>query len=134
VTDAEHAAALAEIERLWDAADGTPEAARLRALGEAVADHEDATMPMTDDAPTPLLVTYSPTCGAAYVYFRPIAKGGVYRTDATLFPTLLDFDAAGNLLGVEALDARLLPAEWLVAAVPPGDEGNALRRLRERFG
>lgn len=72
------------------------------------------------DPTRPLAVTYDPDARAAYVYYRPIARGGVWRTDATLFPTLLDFDAAGALLGVECLDVSVVPAAWLAAAVPPG--------------
>lgn len=77
---------------------------------------------MTDefDATRPLLVTYCDDARAAYVYYRPIARGGVHWTCDYLFPTLLDFDRDGNLLGVECLDTRVVPDAWLARAVPPG--------------
>lgn len=51
-TDADHAAAVAEIERLWDAAPGTPEHDRLEVLGILVAAYEDARWPI--DPPDPV--------------------------------------------------------------------------------
>lgn len=41
-TEAEHQAALAEVERLWGADDGTPEGARLDILVEWIEAYEEA--------------------------------------------------------------------------------------------
>ncbi len=45
-SDADHAAAIAEIERLWDAAPGTPEHDRLEVLGVLVAAYEAERWPV----------------------------------------------------------------------------------------
>lgn len=45
-TDDEHRAALAEIERLWDAPDGSPEADRLEMLAELVEAYEQEHYPI----------------------------------------------------------------------------------------
>lgn len=51
-TDEEHRAALAEIERLWDAPDGSPEADRLEVLSMLVEAYEQAHYPIA--APDPV--------------------------------------------------------------------------------
>jgi HTH-type transcriptional regulator/antitoxin HigA len=50
--DADHAAALREIERLWDAKEGTPEGDRLDVLATLVEAYEDKHFPI--DAPDPI--------------------------------------------------------------------------------
>ncbi len=45
-TDADHAAAIKEIERLWDSVPGTPEHDRLKLLGELVSAYEDRKYPL----------------------------------------------------------------------------------------
>jgi HTH-type transcriptional regulator/antitoxin HigA len=50
-TEAEHEAALREIERLWDAEEGTADADRLEILVSAVEAYEEVHFPM--DAPRP---------------------------------------------------------------------------------
>ncbi len=50
--DADHDAALREIERLWGAKEGTPEADRLEVLTTLVEAYEDKHFPM--DAPDPI--------------------------------------------------------------------------------
>ena len=47
--DADHAAALREIERLWDAAAGTEEADNLDILATLVEKYEESRWPMVDD-------------------------------------------------------------------------------------
>ncbi|MGH9604170.1 MAG: helix-turn-helix domain-containing protein [Terracidiphilus sp.] len=51
-TEADHDAALREIERLWDAEDGTPDGDRLEVLTTLVEAYEDAHFPM--DLPDPI--------------------------------------------------------------------------------
>jgi len=51
-TEADHAAALREIERLWGADEGTPEGDRLEVLTTLVEAYEQAHFPM--DAPDPI--------------------------------------------------------------------------------
>lgn len=51
-TDADHEAALKEIERLWNVAEGTPEADHLEILSTLVAAYEEARFPM--DLPDPI--------------------------------------------------------------------------------
>jgi HTH-type transcriptional regulator/antitoxin HigA len=51
-TETDHAAALAEIERLWPSAHGTPEADRLEALAALVGLYEDRVHPI--DPPDPV--------------------------------------------------------------------------------
>lgn len=51
-TDADHEAAVDEIERLWDAEPGTPDHDRLEILGTLVSAYEDARWPI--DAPDPV--------------------------------------------------------------------------------
>lgn len=51
-TDAEHADALAEVERLWDAPEGSAEADRLEVLVMLVEAYETARIPM--EAPDPI--------------------------------------------------------------------------------
>lgn len=51
-TDADHEAALAEIERLWDAKEGTPDSDRLEILTTLVEAYEEANFPM--DLPDPI--------------------------------------------------------------------------------
>jgi HTH-type transcriptional regulator / antitoxin HigA len=51
-TEADHAAALREIDRLLDAPEGTPEADRLEILSTLVADYEDRHHPI--DPPDPI--------------------------------------------------------------------------------
>ena len=60
-------------------------------------------------------ITYDRQDDAAYVYLREIEPGGVARTiqagDVGLLN--LDFDAAGRLVGIEAIPAStLLPADY----------------------
>jgi HTH-type transcriptional regulator/antitoxin HigA len=50
-TDEEHAAALAEVERLWGAPDGTPEGDRLDLLVTLIEAYEEARYPI--DPPDP---------------------------------------------------------------------------------
>jgi HTH-type transcriptional regulator/antitoxin HigA len=51
-TDADHGAALLEIERLWDAEDGTPEGGCLEILTGLVEAYEEANFPI--DTPDPI--------------------------------------------------------------------------------
>ena len=51
-TDADHEAALKEIESLWDAEEGTPESDRLEILATLVEAYEEARFPM--DLPDPI--------------------------------------------------------------------------------
>ena len=51
-TEADHAAALREIERLWGAGEGTPQGDRLEVLATLVEAYEQAHFPM--DAPDPI--------------------------------------------------------------------------------
>lgn len=51
-TDADHEAALVEIERLWDAKEGTPDSDRLEILTTLVEAYEEANFPM--DLPDPI--------------------------------------------------------------------------------
>ena len=51
-TEAEHAEALADIERLWDAPEGSPEADRLEVLAMLVEAYEKAHFPI--EAPDPV--------------------------------------------------------------------------------
>lgn len=83
-------------------------------------------------APVPLRVTYDAEVDAAYVYFRRIDPGEIAWTCDWLYPTLLDFGRDGALLGVECLDPREVPADWLAAAVPPGTPW-ILTRAMERL-
>ena len=70
-------------------------------------------------------VRYDRTVDAAYIYLREIEPGGVART-TSVGRLNLDFDAAGILVGIEALQASaLLPAELLAsAAVDPHGDSN----------
>jgi HTH-type transcriptional regulator / antitoxin HigA len=54
-TDADHAAALKEIERLWNAADGSPEADRLEVLAILVEDYESRRWPVPQATPVEIL-------------------------------------------------------------------------------
>jgi HTH-type transcriptional regulator/antitoxin HigA len=47
--DTEHAAALAELGRLWNAQPGTPEHEELQALGAAVSAYEDERIPLPNN-------------------------------------------------------------------------------------
>lgn len=69
-------------------------------------------------------ITFDPAAGAAYVYLAPqIAKGGVKRCVPLMLDEgdlVLDFDEAGKLLGIEILNASMLPDSVLKAAeLPP---------------
>jgi uncharacterized protein YuzE len=74
-------------------------------------------------------ITCDRQADAAYVYLRELEPAGVARMMAieTGGPILhLDFDAAGLLVGIEAIPASaLLPAELLTAAVDPDVHADA---------
>ncbi len=55
VDDEGHAAALREVERLWDAPEGTPEAARLDVLATLVEAYERARWPRRESSPAEIL-------------------------------------------------------------------------------
>jgi HTH-type transcriptional regulator/antitoxin HigA len=54
-TDADHATALAEIERLWGAADGTPDGDRLDVLATLVERYEETRWPISMSSPRSVL-------------------------------------------------------------------------------
>ena len=56
-TDADHTAALKEIERLWDAAEGSPEADKLEVLAILAEDYETRRWP-SSNATTPLEILH----------------------------------------------------------------------------
>ena len=51
-TDADHAAALAEVERLWGAKSGTPDGDRLNVLATLIDEYEAERYPMDPPVPT----------------------------------------------------------------------------------
>jgi HTH-type transcriptional regulator / antitoxin HigA len=53
--DADHKAALTEIDRLWDAEDGTPEADMMEVLAILVDDYESKRWPVTSSSPLEIL-------------------------------------------------------------------------------
>jgi HTH-type transcriptional regulator / antitoxin HigA len=53
--DADHKAALQEIDRLWDAEDGTPEADMMEVLAILVEDYESKRWPVTASSPLEIL-------------------------------------------------------------------------------
>ncbi|WP_372397964.1 XRE family transcriptional regulator [Azospirillum sp. HJ39] len=63
-TDADHEAAVDEIERLWDAEPGTPDHDRLEILGTLVSAYEDARWPI--DAPDPVAAIKARMDAAGY--------------------------------------------------------------------
>ena len=54
-SDADHSAALKEIERLWDAAEGSPEADKLEILAILVEEYENRRWPMPKGTPVAIL-------------------------------------------------------------------------------
>lgn len=56
--DEDHAAALAEIERLWGAAPGTPESDALEVLATLVDRYEDQRFPLPDADPVEVIEVY----------------------------------------------------------------------------
>jgi uncharacterized protein YuzE len=72
-----------------------------------------------------LKVTFDPDANAAYVYLVAIGSGDAVRTEPVEYNgpggILLDFDRAGQMIGVEILGAReLLPRRLLDGAVRLG--------------
>jgi HTH-type transcriptional regulator / antitoxin HigA len=53
--DADHKAALTEIDRLWDAEDGTPDADMMEVLAILVEDYESKRWPVTASSPLEIL-------------------------------------------------------------------------------
>jgi HTH-type transcriptional regulator / antitoxin HigA len=53
--DVDHKAALTEIDLLWDAKDGTPEADRMEVLAILVEDYESKRWPVTSSSPLEIL-------------------------------------------------------------------------------
>lgn len=126
--DASHAAAMAEIDRLWGAAPGTPEADRLAVWIILVDDYEAERWPITPADPIDTIKTEMEMNG---------------RTQADLAALIGSQSRASEILNrrrrltVEMIhklvDAWGLPAEWLVRpyaleATPPASRPSEVRR------
>lgn len=108
-TDADHEAALREIERLWNSEDGTPEADRLEILTTLVEVYEEARFPM--DLPDPIEA----------IKFRLDQQGegtkaliGIIGNRTRVYEVLRG-DRALSLAMIRRLNERLrIPAEVLI--------------------
>ncbi len=111
-TEADHEAALREIERLWGADAGTPEGDRLEVLTTLVEAYEEAHFPM--DAPDPIEA----------IKFRLEQQGkdkkaliGVIGNRSRVYEVLRR-DRALSLSMIQRLNQRLkIPAEVLIRPV-----------------
>jgi HTH-type transcriptional regulator/antitoxin HigA len=110
--DADHNAALREIERLWNAKDGTPEGDRLDILMTLVEAYEDVHFPM--DIPDPIEA----------IKFRLEQQGGDPKVligiigSRTRVYEVLRGDRALSLAMIRKLNERLkIPAEVLIRPV-----------------
>lgn len=73
-------------------------------------------------------ITYDPSVDAAYIQLMNSVVPGQAIAQSPTIPTpgnggevILDFDAAGLLLGIEVLNAAsVLPPEVLATAIAPG--------------
>jgi len=111
-TDADHEAALKEIERLWDAEEGTADADRLEILSTLVEAYEEAHFPM--DLPDPIEA----------IKFRLEQQGEDKRAligiigNRTRVYEVLRRDRALSLTMIRQLNERLkIPAEILIRPV-----------------
>jgi len=111
-TRADHEAALREIERLWGAAEGTPEGDRLDVLATLVEAYEQAHFPM--DAPDPVEA----------IKFRLEQQGADQKAligvigNRTRVYEVLRRDRALSLSMIRRLNQRLkIPAEVLIRPV-----------------
>jgi len=111
-TEADHAAALREIERLWGADEGTPAGDRLEVLTTLVEAYEQAHFPM--DAPDPVEA----------IKFRLEQQGGDKKTligvigNRTRVYEVLRRDRALSLSMIRRLNQTLnIPAEVLIRPV-----------------
>ena len=110
--DADHAAALREIERLWDAAEGTPEGDRLEILMTLVEAYEEANFPI--DLPDPIEA----------IKFRLEQQGedkkaliGILGNRTRVYEVMRG-DRALSLAMIRRLNAELhIPAEVLIQPV-----------------
>jgi HTH-type transcriptional regulator/antitoxin HigA len=108
-TDADHEAALKEIESLWDAEEGTPESDRLEILATLVEAYEEARFPM--DLPDPIEA----------IKFRLEQQGegtkaliGIIGNRTRVYEVLRG-DRALSLAMIRRLNERLrIPAEVLI--------------------
>ena len=111
-TDADHEAALKEIERLWDAEEGTADADRLEVLSTLVEAYEEAHFPM--DLPDPIEA----------IKFRLEQQGedkkaliGIIGNRTRVYEVLRR-DRALSLAMIRELNHRLkIPAEVLIRPV-----------------
>jgi HTH-type transcriptional regulator / antitoxin HigA len=111
-TDADHEAALKEIERLWYAEEGTPDGDRLEILSTLVEAYEEAHFPM--DLPDPIEA----------IKFRLEQQGEDKRAligiigNRTRVYEVLRRDRALSLAMIRELNQRLkIPAEVLIRPV-----------------
>ncbi|MFZ0960146.1 MAG: transcriptional regulator [Terriglobia bacterium] len=111
-TDADHAAALREIERLWGADGGTPEGDRLEVLTTLVEAYEQAHFPL--DAPDPIEA----------IKFRLEQQGADKKTligvigNRTRVYEVLRRDRPLSLAMIRRLNQKLnIPAEVLIRPV-----------------
>ena len=111
-TDADHEAALKEIERLWGAKDGTAEGDRLEILATLVEQYEEMRYPM--DLPDPIDA----------IKFRLEQRGETAKAligiigNRTRVYEVLRGDRALSLAMIRQLNARLgIPAEILIQPV-----------------
>ena len=112
--DADHEAALREIERLWDAAEGTADGDRLEVLMTLVEAYEEANFPI--DLPDPIEA----------IKFRLEQQGGDMKTligilgNRTRVYEVMRGDRALSLAMIRRLNAELhIPAEVLIQPVHP---------------
>jgi HTH-type transcriptional regulator / antitoxin HigA len=111
-TDADHEAALIEIERLWDAEEGTRDGDRLEILTTLVEAYEEANFPM--DMPDPIEA----------IKFRLEQQGedkkaliGIIGNRTRVYEVLRR-DRALSLTMIRQLNARLkIPAEVLIRPI-----------------
>lgn len=67
-------------------------------------------------------VTYEPTHGLGYISLVPISAGEAVKQRLVYGEQdiILDFNGAGQLIGIELLRGGLLHPTLIAAAVPPG--------------
>ena len=113
-TNADHEAALREIERLWNAAEGTAEGDRLEVLMTLVEAYEEANFPI--DLPDPIEA----------IKFRLEQQGEDVKTligilgNRTRVYEVMRGDRALSLAMIRRLNAELhIPAEVLIQPVHP---------------